>query len=556
MRRIFVVLIIIVLVLVAMVLFVPYLVEDKVEEYVDSYIAENLDASIQYKSELTFFRHFPDVSLELTDVMVSVSDRFENDTIAFAGRVDLLIPLFDAIKGEKVKIKEAVIKKGSLVVVDPENASEFYLYNISGSIKEDNVDGRSEINLKLDANDFTFVKDSVVYLGGARLVADAQLLFDPAGKRIEVGQNTIRLNEIDFVADGYATFSGKTVNVDIGLSTGECQVKSVLESLSPFGFEINIDGSGECVIDAYLTGLYDNDRGSYPGFEMEIECKESNITVFDGEQKTHSAFIDGTMAVAPLNGETTFKYNLDSLNFDSLGATGVEGNVTVTDSLFVIERVTLMMFDGQVTASGSLSRTDSHGGALSAEVNCEDIDINAIIDEVPSFGNFVPSVQSVEGMIDLYSEFTALLGKNMAIDPYSIEGEGVLSSGSIVIKESTAFENMKKVLQLGDEYQSGFDDLDIHFSVSNGRMYVEPFDTSVGDLKMNVSGEHGLDQSLNYVVKTEMPRSALSGSVNSLIDIFSSGLSAFGVKVPVDDIIRMDIKITGFFVKPVITPIL
>ncbi len=39
---------------------------------------------------------------------------------------------------------------------------------------------------------------------------------------------------------------------------------------------------------------------------------------------------------------------------------------------------------------------------------------------------------------------------------------------------------------------------------------------------MNISGDQGIDQTINYLVKTEIPRADLGGSVNSLIDNLSA----------------------------------
>ena len=71
---------------------------------------------------------------------------------------------------------------------------------------------------------------------------------------------------------------------------------------------------------------------------------------------------------------------------------------------------------------------------------------------------------------------------------------------------------------------------------------------------MNISGDQGLDQTINYLVKTEIPRSDLGGSVNSLIDNLSAQASALGIKYKVSDVIKVNVKVTGTFAKPVIAP--
>jgi hypothetical protein len=85
---------------------------------------------------------------------------------------------------------------------------------------------------------------------------------------------------------------------------------------------------------------------------------------------------------------------------------------------------------------------------------------------------------------------------------------------------------------------------------------VSPFDVRTGNLKMNISGDQGLDQTLNYIVKTEIPRSDLGGTVNSFIDNVSAYASAFGIKYKPPDLLKVNLKVTGTFSRPSVIPIL
>jgi shikimate kinase len=72
---------------------------------------------------------------------------------------------------------------------------------------------------------------------------------------------------------------------------------------------------------------------------------------------------------------------------------------------------------------------------------------------------------------------------------------------------------------------------------------------------MNISGDQGLDQTLNYIVKTEIPRSDLGSSVNSLINNVSSLASSLGIKYKPSEILKVNVKVTGTFSKPVVAPL-
>jgi hypothetical protein len=129
-------------------------------------------------------------------------------------------------------------------------------------------------------------------------------------------------------------------------------------------------------------------------------------------------------------------------------------------------------------------------------------------------------------------------------------------SDEITLVESETFKMVKEFLKLGDNYNNTFRNVNVSFKIKDGRIYVSPFDVTTGNLKMNISGDQGLDQTINYLVKTEMPRSDLGGSVNALIDNLAAQAAAFGIKYKPADIIKVNLKVTGTFAKPVISPVL
>jgi vacuolar-type H+-ATPase subunit H len=137
----------------------------------------------------------------------------------------------------------------------------------------------------------------------------------------------------------------------------------------------------------------------------------------------------------------------------------------------------------------------------------------------------------------------------------TISGEGKLKSDEITLVESETFNKMKDILKLGDKYNNTFRDINISFGIAGGRIMVSPFDVKTGNLKMNISGDQGIDQTLNYLVKTELPRSELGGSVNAFIDNLAAQAATFGISYKPADILKVNLKVTGTFTKPIVMPV-
>jgi len=116
-----------------------------------------------------------------------------------------------------------------------------------------------------------------------------------------------------------------------------------------------------------------------------------------------------------------------------------------------------------------------------------------------------PAAKGVAGKVNVKLSYESLLGSNMMPVISTITGGGKLRSDEITILESVAYDKMKELLKLGDTFSNTFRDLNVSFNIGNGRVYVSPFDVKTGNIKMNISGDQGLDQTMNYLIKTRYP---------------------------------------------------
>jgi vacuolar-type H+-ATPase subunit H len=136
-----------------------------------------------------------------------------------------------------------------------------------------------------------------------------------------------------------------------------------------------------------------------------------------------------------------------------------------------------------------------------------------------------------------------------------MSGSGELNSESVQIVESKTFDRIKSVLKLNQSYTNIVKDIKATFIVNDGRLFVKPFDTKLGNIKLNVSGDQGIDRTINYLIMTEIPSADLGESANALMGAFSTQLAALGLNLTPPEIIKINLRLGGTFTDPVITPV-
>ncbi len=256
----------------------------------------------------------------------------------------------------------------------------------------------------------------------------------------------------------------------------------------------------------------------------------------------------------PKNIDFDFDALIDELIYDNIRAQKLKGHLIVHDGIMSIREAGMNILNGTISMNADYDTRDTLKPLMKADFDMQNIGVRDAFNTFNTVKKLVPAAKGIDGKINGKLTYESLLGSDMMPVISTINGSGKIQSNEITLVESGTFDKLKETLKLGDKYSNTFKDINISFKISDGRIYVSPFNIKTGNLKMNISGDQGIDQTLNYIVKTEIPRSDLGSSVNSFIDNLSSKASSFGIAFKPSDIIKVNVKVTGTFSKPLIAP--
>jgi len=263
------------------------------------------------------------------------------------------------------------------------------------------------------------------------------------------------------------------------------------------------------------------------------------------------------LAIIPVPKNIDFDFNalIEKLSYDNIKAEKLKGHIVAKDGILSFRETSMNILGGTVSMNADYNTRDASKPSMKADFDLKNIGVKDAFNTFNTVQKLAPTAKGIDGKVNAKLSYNSILGSDMMPVINSINGAGEIQSDKITLLESKTFDKMKEVLKLGDNYNNTFKDIKISFKIADGRVYVSPFDVKTGNLKMNISGDQGLDQTLNYIVKTEIPRSDLGDSVNSLINNVSSFASSLGIKVKPSDVLKVNVKVTGTFSKPLVTPI-
>jgi len=260
------------------------------------------------------------------------------------------------------------------------------------------------------------------------------------------------------------------------------------------------------------------------------------------------------LIVIPSNIDFTFIALIDKMEYGSLKPENIRGTMIVRDGMLTVSNTGMDMMGGKIAMNALYDTRDSLKPTMKADMSVTNMLVKNAFETFNSVQQLAPAAQGIEGAMNMTLKFESLLGSDMMPLLNTVLGEGILISSELQIVDAPTFNKMREVLKINNKYSNTFKDLRASFRVKDGRVFLTPFDTKMGNVKMNISGDQGFDQTLNYFIKTEIPRADLGSLAGELTDNLVSQASKLGISYTPSEIIKINLKVGGTALKPEISP--
>ncbi len=355
-----------------------------------------------------------------------------------------------------------------------------------------------------------------------------------AGMAISMtGYPEVKINSAGFsFTPAYASLN--TADLNVG-GKSDFQLSGKLENYIPYVFK-----------DEVIKG------------NLSLHSKLVDLTEIMSKMSVDTTELDDSTSLAvikvPENIDFDFTALIDEFSYGKIMATNMKGRILVKNGILSMRETGMDILGGSVVMNADYDSRDTLKPFVKVDIGMQDLGIKEAFNSFNTVQKFAPTAKGLSGKFNASLSYSSLLGSDLMPVIRTIAGSGKLQSNEVTLLESAIYNKMKETLKLGEKYSNTFKDIKISFKVNQGRIIVSPFDTKAGNIKMNISGDQGIDQTVNYIIKTEIPRADLGNAVNSLIDNLSAQASLFGFTYKPADLIKVNVKVTGTFLKPVITP--
>jgi hypothetical protein len=260
------------------------------------------------------------------------------------------------------------------------------------------------------------------------------------------------------------------------------------------------------------------------------------------------------MVRIPSNIDFAFDARVGSLNYGLLRASDVKGNIIVRDGVITVSETGMKALGGSLLVNAAYDTRDTLKPLVKADMLVNAVSIRETFESFNTVRQLMPAAAGLGGNVSAKIDFSSILGTGMMPLLNTLSGTGEVRSEAVQVVESGIFDRIKSLMKIDPAYTNIIRDLKATFIISDGRLYVKPFDTKLGNIKLNISGDQGLDRTINYLVRTEIPRADLGEAAGALMSTFAAQASALGFAAAPPEVIRVNLNVGGTVRNPTVVP--
>jgi len=268
--------------------------------------------------------------------------------------------------------------------------------------------------------------------------------------------------------------------------------------------------------------------------ESEIASK-SNKTTSDSESLKIPSFL-----------ECIVNANVNTVIYDNLNLKNVKGTLFIKDQEAALKNMTSDIFNGKLVITGDVS-TKEQTPVFHLNLGADGFDIAQSFKDLELFQNLAPIAKLLQGKLNTTLSISGRLDQEFSPVLESVSGDALAEvlASRFDTTQNPLLGKLESALNFIDFDKLDLKDIKAKLEFANGKVAVKPFHFNYKDIKIEVSGAHGFDKTLNYNAVFNVPAKYLGSDVNRLIGQINDA-EVNNITIPVTA------NITGVFTSPTV----
>ncbi len=255
--------------------------------------------------------------------------------------------------------------------------------------------------------------------------------------------------------------------------------------------------------------------------QLNLSSNHFNLNDFMGDTVEDSS-TDATESsehfVIPQNIDFTMNAAMKEVIYGKINITDLRGLVTVKNGAVTMKDVSANALGGTAKMTGSYSTVeDPNNPKVDLALNVTKASFAETFKSVESIQKLAPIFENVLGNYSMNVNLNALMKDDIMQMLAGLTANGALQANDVKVEGVEALSQLSSALKTDVLKSFTAKDINIPFSIDNGKITTKPFSVGVGDGgKLSLQGVTGIDQSLNYTGTVSLPKSMANNFINNI----------------------------------------
>lgn len=219
----------------------------------------------------------------------------------------------------------------------------------------------------------------------------------------------------------------------------------------------------------------------------------------------------------PQNIDFLLKSNVKTVKLMNYTMTNASGDVLVKDGVANLSGLKFNMLGGGFVVDGTYNTKDIAHPKYDLGLKIENVSMKEASSASSLVSTYAPIAGMVNGNFSTDFKISGELLKDMMPNMATVNGGGLIKIAQAALKDSKLISGITSLTKLSDANEVTMKDVLMSASIKDGRLSVKPFDVKFGNYKTTVTGSTGIDQSIDYTLKMDVPAGKLGTQLNSFL---------------------------------------
>lgn len=335
------------------------------------------------------------------------------------------------------------------------------------------------------------------------------------------------------------------VSLDMIMGSSDLHLDGELTNFIPYVFE-NQTISGSLNLS---SDLLDANELLPSETEDPLVVEDEEQLETDSEAAPPDSLAKPTQIKIPENMDLKMMVDMKKVIYDQIEVDNIAGMLRVSEGVAFLDGLSLNVIDGYVSTNGIVDTRDEYA-EVDVLLDVKGVDIPSAYKNFVTVERLAPMAKYCKGKANVKMQYKSMLDGSFSPLYESINAKGRVFTSGLQLDNLNSLVRLSELLKNEKLRNMTPDEVDLGLTVQKGRVMVDPFDMDFDDSKITVSGSHGIDLTMDYLLDMNIAKTDMGEGANDLMNGITALATGAGFRIPESEYVKVKAKITGTFKDP------